>query len=137
MGILDKVKKTAKNSEPKTEKKAVKKTKKVNADKVVDKSAKVVSKVTLNTILGPVISEKSAQLSEADVVIFRVAKDANRVQVKNAVKALYGVIPERVNVINVRGKAVSFGRRRGKRSDYKKALVKLPKGTSLNIFEGV
>lgn len=133
MGILKKTKKADEKvtSAKKEVKKSVKKVEKTN------NAVKSVSKVALNTILGPIVSEKGAALADDNVMLFKVARDANRVQIKNAVKELYGVIPEKVNVINVRGKAVTFGRRRGKRSDYKKALVKLPKGTSINIFEGV
>jgi len=88
-------------------------------------------------ILGPVVTEKSAMLSDRNVMVLRVAEDANRVSVRNAVKALYGVLPERVNIMKVRGKRVRFGRTLGKRKDWKKAMVMLPEGSHIDIFEGV
>jgi large subunit ribosomal protein L23 len=136
MSILDKVKKSTKKAPAKEAKKTSEKkvTKKVEKPKA---EIKAVSKVVLNTIISPIVSEKGAKLADENVMIFKVSKNANRVQVRNAIKELYGVTAVRVNIINVRGKAVTFGRRTGKQSDYKKALVKLPKGTTLNVFEGV
>jgi len=54
-----------------------------------------------------------------------------------AVEELYGTKPERVNVINVQGKVMRFGRSMGRRSDFKKAIVTLPSGKTINLHEGV
>lgn len=89
------------------------------------------------TILAPIVTEKSAALSDRGVMVFKVADTANRVQVRNAFRELYNVTPTKVNIINVRGKRVRFGRQRGKRVGMKKAFVTLPKGTRIDIFEGV
>ena len=125
-------------------------TKAVSDKKVVKKpAAKTTKKSTKNkasieardkahkVILGPVVTEKSAMLSDRNVLVLKVAEGATRISVRNAVKALYGVLPERVNIMKVRGKRVRFGRTLGKRSDWKKAMVTLPEGSHIDIFEGV
>ena len=101
------------------------------------KATAMLSKAATSTILEPVVSEKSAQLADANVMVFKVAKNANRVQVRNAFRELYNVTPKRVNILNNRGKRVRFGRVRGKRSDWKKAMIFLEKGVNVDIFEGV
>ncbi|TAL51139.1 50S ribosomal protein L23 [Patescibacteria group bacterium] len=90
-----------------------------------------------DVIVKPLVSEKTANLAGANQYVFVVRKDANRVQVRSAVKAMYGVSPLSVNILNVRGKIVRFGRRSGSRSDWKKAIVTLPKGQTINVYEGV
>lgn len=89
------------------------------------------------TILAPIVTEKSAQLSDSGVMAFRVALTANKVMVRQAFRELYKVNPVKVRMINVRGKNLRFGRQTGKRMDYKKALITLPKGKRIDIFEGV
>lgn len=134
MALLDKITKRKPAAKKTTAKKAA-------AEKapVVKKAKKAreISKEALNIIVGPIVSEKSARLSEHGVVAFKVRKDANRVAVRNAMRELYGVTPVRVNILAIRGKWVRFGKFQGRQGDYKKALVYLPKGTSLDIFEGV
>ncbi len=88
-------------------------------------------------ILRPVITEKSAHLASENTYVFVVTSQATRVDVKRAIKSMYKVLPVSVRIMNKRGKAVRFGRRLGKRKDWKKAIVSLPKGTSINVYEGV
>ncbi|MBI4592469.1 50S ribosomal protein L23 [Candidatus Uhrbacteria bacterium] len=90
-----------------------------------------------DVIVKPLISEKSATLAGANQYVFVVRKNANRLQVRAAIKTMYGVSPESVNLLNVRGKKVRFGRREGSRSDWKKAIVTLPAGQTINVHEGV
>ena len=111
--------------------------KKSSAKTASKKDAKLLSKMATKTILAPVISEKAARLHDEGVLVFKVAKNANRVQVRNAFRELYKVTPVSVNIQNVRGKRVRVGRMLGKRSDWKKALIRLPKGKKIDIFEGV
>lgn len=100
-------------------------------------ASKKTSMVDTSVIVKPLVTEKSAVLASANQYVFVVKKNANRVAVRSAVKALYGVTPESVNIMNVRGKKVRFGRVRGKRSDWKKAVVTLPAGKTINVYEGV
>ncbi len=141
MGIFKKEETTQKKSVAAevTRKKAKKSEKKPETAKkaTAKKKQKMISKEALSVILKPLVSEKSAHLSEDNVLVLHVAPRANKVQIKQAFHELYKVMPESVNIINVRGKSVRFGRTRGKRSDYKKAMIRLPKGTSVDIFEGV
>lgn len=103
----------------------------------VKSSDRSLSAFASRTILAPVVSEKTAHMSDRNIMVFHVAADANRITVRQALNELYKVRPLKVNIINTRGKAVRFGKTKGKRSDVKKAIVTLPKGTRIDVFEGV
>lgn len=145
MAIFKKTKKTedAQVSEATTEKKPVKAKKAVKADapkaekKAEKKSARTVSSLALRTIIAPLATEKTARLAAGSVYAFLVNKNANRVAVKQAIRELYKVTPVKVNIVNVRGTARRFGRFVGRTSDTKKALVTLPKGSHIDVFEAV
>ena len=68
---------------------------------------------------------------------FQVPLDANKVEIRQAVEAIFNVKVEKVNTVRVLGKTKRMGRFVGKRSDYKKAIVKLVAGEKLPIFEGM
>lgn len=135
MANLDSQKKETAVKKPVAKKKAA--AKPAAKKTAAKKKDRMMSKEALRVIKKPLVSEKSAQLSEDNVLVLYVAPDANKVQIKQAFNELYNVMPESVNTVNVRGKVKTFGRRIGKRNDYKKALITLPKGTSVDIFEGV
>ena len=87
-------------------------------------------------IIRPVITEKSMRASSEDnKTTFIVAKNANKVSVAQAIQEIYNVKPEKVNIVNVRGKARRVGRYEGKTNSYKKAIVKFPEGQGIDIFE--
>jgi large subunit ribosomal protein L23 len=88
-------------------------------------------------VIKPLVTEKSAILASSNQYVFVVNKKSNRVQIADAIKQIYGVLPISVNVMNVRGKRVRFAKRKGKRSDWKKAIVTLPKDKNINVYEGV
>lgn len=112
--------------------------KKTTAKKVTAKgSDRGLSSFAVRTILAPIVSEKTAHLSDKNVMVFHVSSSANRISVRQALKELYNVSPIKINIMNTRGKAVRFGRSVGQRSDVKKAIVTLPKGTRIDVFEGV
>ena len=78
------------------------------------------------TILAPVISEKSNRVGElSNQYVFKVAKSANKEQIKTAVEKLFQVNVENVSVLNVKGKTKSFKMKAGKRADWKKAYVRI------------
>ncbi|KAA3648544.1 MAG: 50S ribosomal protein L23 [Proteobacteria bacterium] len=78
------------------------------------------------TILSPVISEKSNRVGElANQYVFKVAKSANKQQIKSAVEQLFKVNVLDVSVLNVKGKTKSFRMKAGKRPDWKKAYVRI------------
>lgn len=91
-------------------------------------------------IVRPVVTERSMELStnESDPqYAFIVAKDANKLEIKNAVEKLFKVSVAQVNTMNYRGKARRVGRHLGKRPAYKKAIVRLADGESIDVYEGV
>jgi large subunit ribosomal protein L23 len=88
-------------------------------------------------LLAPVVSEKSYEQIEADhKYSFRVHPDAHKTQIRQAVEELFGVHVEAVNVIQVRPKPKRRGLVRGRRPGWKKAVVKIRAGESIEIFEG-
>lgn len=85
-------------------------------------------------LLGPVVSEKSAMAGEnGNQVVFKVATDASKLEIKAAVQALFDVKVESVRVMNVKGKTrrTRFGV--GRRSDWKKAYVRLEQGQDIDF----
>ncbi len=88
-----------------------------------------------DVIIKPVISEKSTALMEDNKYVFKVAMSSNKLMVKQALKELFGVTPEKVNIVNVRGKNRRLRYRVGKRAAWKKAIVTLTAGDSIAIFD--
>jgi len=86
-------------------------------------------------LIQPMVSEKSMMLMEENKYCFWVAKDANKIEIKNAVEKLFDVKVAEVTTIIVKGKVKRMGRYIGKRSDRKKAIVTLAAGDSIKIFE--
>lgn len=101
------------------------------------KAAKALPENIARVIVQPLVTEKAAARASAGEYTFVVRMDATRVDVRAAVKAMYGVLPTRVNIQRVRGKVVRFGGREGMRSTWKKAIVTLPKGKTIDVYEGV
>ena len=88
-------------------------------------------------IRAPVVTEKSTQGSEYNQVTFRVSPDATKPQIKRAVEGLFSVKVTKVNTLNMNGKVKMFKGRPGKRADYKKAIVTLAEGDSIDITTGI
>ena len=88
-------------------------------------------------IKNPVITEKSTMLSENNVVTFNVPMTASKPEIKAAVEALFSVKVEKVNTIRQNGKTKRFKGVMGRRSDKKKAMVKLAEGHSIDVTTGV
>jgi len=87
-------------------------------------------------LLAPVVSEKSYGLIEERKYSFRVHREAHKTQVRQAVEELFDVHVERVNIVQMRAKPKRRGLVRGKRPGWKKAIVQLREGESIEIFEG-
>lgn len=87
-------------------------------------------------IIRPIISEKTTELMEQHKYVFQVARDANKLTVKQALKELFNVTPEKVNILNVRGRNRRLRFKVGKRAAWKKAIVTLSAGDKIEIFEG-
>jgi large subunit ribosomal protein L23 len=104
------------------------------------KAAKKQSQVDINhydVVLAPVITEKSTMLSEHNAVVFKVANDATKPQIKAAVEALFGVSVTGVNTLNQKGKTKRWKGRPYTRSDVKKAIVTLADGQSIDVTTGI
>lgn len=87
-----------------------------------------------DVIKAPIITEKSASISaDGKKVVLKVATDANKVQIKQAVEKVFGVKVEKVNTINVRPKKKRVGRYVGTTKAYKKAVITLAEGSKLDL----
>jgi large subunit ribosomal protein L23 len=109
------------------------------SSKEVEKTVPVLNsgKEASDIILRPIVTEKAAHLAAEGQYVFAIAPHATKVQVKNAIRIMYGMTPISVNMQVVEGKAVRFGRSLGKRKNWKKAIVTLPEGKKIEVYEGV
>ena len=89
-----------------------------------------------DVIAAPHITEKATLLSEQNAVVFRVAKDASKPQIKAAVEAIFGVSVTGVNTLVQKGKTKKWKGAPYQRSDIKKAIVTLADGQSIDVTEG-
>ena len=85
----------------------------------------------------PIITEKSTLVSEHNQVVFRVPLNATKPEIRAAVEGLFGVKVDGVNTLRQVGKTKRWRGRLGRTSDYKKALVRLAEGESIDISSGV
>ncbi|MBL3528164.1 MAG: 50S ribosomal protein L23 [gamma proteobacterium endosymbiont of Lamellibrachia anaximandri] len=91
----------------------------------------------MKVLLSPLVSEKSANAADANrQFTFQVATDATKREIAKAVEKMFDVEVERVQVVNVKGKAKRFGAMQGRRSDWKKAYVKLKPGSDIDFAGG-
>ncbi len=88
-----------------------------------------------DVILAPVVSEKSYSLIDDNAYTFLVHPDANKTEIRQAVEAIWDVRVLKVNTINRKGKSKRFRLTMGRRSNSKRAVVKLAEGDSIEIFE--
>lgn len=88
-------------------------------------------------ILAPVISEKATRVAEkSNQAVFKVLRDAQKTEIKEAVEKLFKVKVTNVATLNVKGKIKRFGQSMGKRSDWKKAYVTLAEGQEIDFVGG-
>ena len=88
-------------------------------------------------IRNPIVTEKSTAVSVHNQVMFRVALNATKPQIKEAVEGLFGVTVTGVNTLVQKGKTKRFKGRPGRRSDVKKAFVTLAAGQSIDLTVGL
>ena len=88
-----------------------------------------------DVILAPVISEKSYALIDQNAYTFLVHPEANKTEIRQAVESIWDVHVEKVNTVNRKGKSKRFRYTMGRRSDTKRAVVKLRPGDTIEIFE--
>ena len=85
-------------------------------------------------LIRPRITERTTDLMAEGKYVFIVDKRANKIQIADAVAEIFKVKVEKVNTVNVKGKTKRMGRTEGKRADYKKAIVKLAPGETIEFF---
>ncbi len=90
-----------------------------------------------DVIRKPIITEKATMASENNAVVFEVAIDANKPQIKEAIESLFGVKVKAVNTSITKGKAKRFRGQLGKRKDIKKAYVTLEEGNTIDVSTGL
>ncbi len=88
-----------------------------------------------DVVIRPIITEKSSQLAEKLVYTFEVAREANKVEIKDAIEKIFNVKVEKIQTINVKRKAKRMNRYEGFKPGYKKAIVTLAKGQKIDAFE--
>lgn len=102
------------------------------------KRTKQLSREAMYTIIrAPLITEKATLLSEKGQIVFRVAIDATKPEIKAAVEGLFGVKVTGVNTLVQKGKTKRFKGRPGVRSDVKKAFVSLAEGEAIDLSTGL
>lgn len=95
------------------------------------------TKTAQDIILKPIITEDSIERLEAGKYTFKVAKDANKVEIAKAVEELFDVKVAKVNTISVKGKQKRMGRSVGYTSDWKKAIVTVEGEKRIEFFDGM
>lgn len=129
MALFDFFKKKKQKEEGEKKKEEKQEEKKETKSGALAKASNFASRV----LLTPHQAEKSTFLSEKGVYVFEVAKRANKVMIKQAIKEKYGVIPRKIRIINLPSKTISFRGRKGIKSGFKKALVYLKPGDKIEM----
>lgn len=88
-------------------------------------------------LVKPLVTEKSSNFGMDNQYAFEVSPGANKIEIRKAIETYYNVKPVKVNVINVRGKNVRWGRVRGMTKSWRKAVVTLRSGDKIEVYEGV
>ena len=91
----------------------------------------------LDTIISPNVTEKSTSLSEFNKVVFKVSKNANKKLIKKNIEKIFKVNVVKINTINIREKIKMVRNKKAYKSGYKKAIVTLKKGQSIDLASGI
>ena len=90
-----------------------------------------------NIVLRPILTEKSNFERENGHFVFLVKKEANKIQIRDALELLYQVTTKSIRIINVKRKIKTYNYKKGVKPGYKKAMVRLAPGSEFKFFEGV
>jgi|SRR5688572_6882321 large subunit ribosomal protein L23 len=91
----------------------------------------------MQVLLAPRVTEKTTRVGEqSNQYVFKVVTDAEKSEVRDAVELMFGVSVESVRIVNVKGKNKAFRNRQGKRSDWKKAYVRVQEGQAIDFLGG-
>ena len=91
----------------------------------------------LDTIISPNVTEKSTSLSEFNKVVFRVNKSANKKNIKKSIEKIFKVNVVKINTINIKKKNKMVRNKKAYKSGYKKAIITLKKGQSIDLATGI
>ena len=111
--------------------------KKIRKKDKQEKKARRVVGSAYKILIKPIVSEKATVLGVENKYVFQVSKKANKRVISVAIQAVYGIKPKKINIVNLYGKVRKYGRVTGRTSDKKKAIVTLPAGKTIQIYEGV
>ena len=91
----------------------------------------------LDTIISPAVTEKATSLSEFNKIVFRVHKDSTKSSIKKSVEKIFKVKVIKINTVNIREKIKMVRNKKAYKSGYKKAIVTLKKGQSIDLATGI
>ena len=91
----------------------------------------------LDKIVSPNVTEKSTSLSEFNKVVFKVSKNANKKSIKKSIEKIFKVNVVKVNTVNIREKVKMVRNKKAHKSGYKKAIITLKKGQSIDLSAGI
>jgi len=91
----------------------------------------------LDTVISPNVTEKSTYLSEFNKVVFKVHKGANKKAIKKSIEKIFKVNVIKINTINIKGKTKLVKNKKSFKSSYKKAIITLKKGQSIDLSTGI
>ena len=91
----------------------------------------------LDTIVSPVITEKATSLSEFNKIVFKVHKGASKKSIKKSIEKIFKVNVIKINTINLKGKTKLVKGKKSSKPGYKKAIVTLKKGQSIDLATGI
>lgn len=107
----------------------------VKSEKKVKKTKTETNNPVYGILISPIVTEKTAKDEAQAKYTFLVNDSATKLQIKKAFLTRYGLEPIKINVVNNLGKIKRFGGRYGKRKDFRKAIVTLAKGQSVNVYD--
>ena len=90
-----------------------------------------------DTIISPMVTEKSTNLSSQNKVVFQVVKSADKKNIKKSIEKIFKVNVIKINTINIKGKTKLVRNKKAYKSGYKKAIVTLKKGQSIDLATGI
>ena len=126
-----------KDAAKKTEKKIEKKDVATTVKKEKSAKGKKVKGSAYRILVKPLITEKVTDMGMHNKYAFEVTVNTNKQEVKKAIQEVYGVSPVSVNILNMKGKKVRFGRVTGKTKKWKKAIITLKKEDKIEVYQGV
>ena len=91
----------------------------------------------LDTIISPIVTEKSTSLSEFNKIVFKVHKGSNKSSIKKSIEKIFKVNVIKINSIKLKGKIKMIKNKKASKPGYKKAIVTLKKGQSIDLATGI